>query len=377
MLRSLSQPPLRILMTLDAVGGIWRYATDLAQGLALHGCATLFVGQGPLPTPAQHREIEAIPGSRLVWLDPPLDWMASGPDDLAALPHLLSTLATGWNVDLLHLNLPSHAVGLQVSCPVVVVSHSCLSTWWQAVRGGGLPADWSWQHDLNRRGFDAADMVLAPTRSHAAAIRAAYGATRHLHVVPNGIPDLRPPPADRARGAFVLAAGRWWDEGKNARVLDAAADAIDWPVLMAGPCRGPLGQRVDLAAARSLGTMAHGDVRDLMAQAALFVSPSLYEPFGLAALEAAADGTPLVLADIPTYRELWDEAAAFFPPNDAAALAALLGQLADDDDERDRLGRAARERATTYTLESQLAALLPLYAQAGAGGGSVVQSLTG
>lgn len=378
MLRSLSRPPLRILMTLDAVGGVWRYATDLARGLSLQGCSTLFVGQGPLPTPAQHREIEAIPGSRLVWLDPPLDWMAKGPDELAALPRLLSTLAAGWNVDLMHLNLPSQAAGLQVSCPVVVVSHSCLSTWWQAVRGGALPADWTWQHDLNRRGFDGADLVLAPSRSHAAAVLAAYGAIEHLHVVRNGIPASRPrSAASRARGAFIAAAGRWWDEGKNARVLDVAAGAIAWPVLMAGPCRGPLGQGVDLGAARALGTMAHGDVRDLLAQASLFVSPSLYEPFGLAALEAAADGTPLVLADIPTYRELWDGAAAFFQPHDAAALAALLGRLADDGGERDRLGHSALERATAYTLEAQVASLLKLYAQAGAGRGSVVQGLAG
>jgi glycosyltransferase involved in cell wall biosynthesis len=376
MLRRLSPSPRRILMTLDAVGGVWRYATDLARGLAGKGRATLFVGQGPLPSDEQRREIEAIPGSRLVWLDPPLDWMAASPDDLAPLPRLLSNLASAWNVDLMHLNLPSQAVGLQVGCPVVVVSHSCLSTWWAAVKGGDVPQDWAWQHGLTRRGFEAADVVLAPSQSHAEALVAAYGPVANLHVVPNGI-AATPPAASRPRKPFVFAAGRWWDEGKNARVLDEAAAAVEWPVLMAGPCRGPMGQGIDFAAARALGAMAHGDVRELMAQAALFVSPSVYEPFGLAALEAAAEAAPLLLADIPTYRELWDGAAAFFAPDDAPGLAALIERLADDPTERERLGARARERATRYTLAAQLAAFMPICDGIAARRAPVSQSLTG
>jgi hypothetical protein len=41
---------------------------------------------------------------------------------------------------------------------------------------------------------------------------------------------------------FVLSAGRWWDEGKNGAVLDAAAAHTGWPVVMAGPLDGPNGQ---------------------------------------------------------------------------------------------------------------------------------------
>ena len=57
-----------------------------------------------------------------------------------------------------------------------------------------------------------------------------------------------------------------------------------------------------------------------MARAAIFVSSSVYEPFGLAVLEAAGSGAALVLSDIPTFRELWDEAALFAPPGDAAGI---------------------------------------------------------
>jgi hypothetical protein len=85
MLRRLTQAPRRILMTLDAVGGVWRYALGLASGLAERDCAVSFVGQGPQPSAAARAEIEAIPGARLFWLDEPLDWLADGPDALAGL----------------------------------------------------------------------------------------------------------------------------------------------------------------------------------------------------------------------------------------------------------------------------------------------------
>jgi glycosyltransferase involved in cell wall biosynthesis len=101
-----------------------------------------------------------------------------------------------------------------------------------------------------------------------------------------------------------------------------------------------------------------------MAGSGIFVSPSLYEPFGLAALEAAAAGTPLVLADIPTYRELWSDAAVFFPPRDAGALAEAVNRLASSDDDRRRLGAAARRRAGRYSPARQSAAMLSAYDEA-------------
>ena len=47
---------MRVLLTLDAVGGVWRYALDLAAGLRAGGVETCFLGFGPMPTSAQGRE---------------------------------------------------------------------------------------------------------------------------------------------------------------------------------------------------------------------------------------------------------------------------------------------------------------------------------
>ncbi|MDB5561589.1 MAG: glycosyl transferase group 1, partial [Hyphomicrobiales bacterium] len=74
MLQSLSAKPHRMVMTLDAVGGVWRYAIDLGRALAETGVDMVFVGLGPEPSSAQRQEAELV--GELIWLDAPLDWMA-------------------------------------------------------------------------------------------------------------------------------------------------------------------------------------------------------------------------------------------------------------------------------------------------------------
>jgi glycosyltransferase involved in cell wall biosynthesis len=68
-----------------------------------------------------------------------------------------------------------------------------------------------------------------------------------------------------------------------------------------------------------------------------------------------------VLSDIPTFRELWDGAAAFVPPNDDEALAAALDSLLRDPGERVRAGAAARERAARYTVAAMTTGVLAVY----------------
>ncbi|MBK8907109.1 MAG: glycosyltransferase [Rhodospirillales bacterium] len=101
----------------------------------------------------------------------------------------------------------------------------------------------------------------------------------------------------------------------------------------------------------------------MLAAAPIFVSPSLYEPYGLTVLEAAQAGAALVLADIPSFRELWSDAALFFSARNAAALAAAANRLIDDPALRARLGLAARERAADYTIERTVEGMERLYRQ--------------
>jgi glycosyltransferase involved in cell wall biosynthesis len=350
--------PRKLLMTVDAVGGVWRYAMDLARGLQESGVSIVIACLGPQPTPPQRVEAEKI--GELVLLNAPLDWMVTDADDLVDVPYQIGEVATRTAADLLHLNVPSQAAGLDIGRPLLVVSHSCVVTWFRTVRGS-LPPEWHWQRRLNQKGFDNADAVVAPSASHAAMLAACYSGLDDVEVVHNAV---RPISAGVKRRLFGLAAGRWWDDGKNGRVLDRAAAMSHIPIQMVGSLRGPNGQYLCIENAHALGEVDAENVRELMARASVFVSPSVYEPFGLAPLEAASSGLPLVLSDIPTYRELWDGAALFAPPDDAEGFARLINQLADSAVERRRHGRLAEERAAKFTLQRQVADMQSIYAEA-------------
>jgi len=359
MLQSLIRRQRRILMTVDAVGGVWRYALDLARELVAGGDSIVFAGLGPEPSEEQAKEARSF--AALVWLKTPPDWMTQNQDDLDTLPRELRALVRDYVPDLIHLNAPTQAAQLDAPCPTVAVSHSCVVTWLNAVRGQTVNGGWAWHKDRNRRGFDRADAVVAPSRSHAAMLETCYGPISRLSVVSNG---ARPSPKAKRREATVLAAARWWDEGKNAATLDAAAALTEWPVFAAGSVHGPDGQHVNFSNVVALGSVCHEEVRLLMARAGIFVSPSIYEPFGLAVLEAATSATPLVLADIMTYRELWDGAAMFYDARDPRDLARCVDRLSRDNQYRRRLGAAAARRARTFSLARQAAAMHDIYYRA-------------
>ncbi|RUT84711.1 MULTISPECIES: glycosyltransferase family 4 protein [unclassified Mesorhizobium] len=359
MLRTLKPRSRRILMTVDAVGGVWRYALDLARELVNSGDSVVLAGLGPQPSRQQAEEAEAF--TTLIWLNTPPDWMTSSGGDLDALPRELLAPMRDHAIDLVHFNAPTQASGFDAPCPAVVVSHSCVTTWFHAVREQAVDGAWAWQKERNRRGLDRADAVIVPSRSHADMLETCYGPIARLSVVGN---SASPVPKTEKRQPLVFAAARWWDEGKNAAVIDQAASLTEWPVFAAGSMHGPNGGRTSFSYAVPLGALPSHEVRSLMARAGIFVSPSIYEPFGLAALEAAMSATPLVLSDIATYRELWDGAAMFFDARNSHDLAACLNRLSTDAELRRELGQAAMRRSRRFTLARQAAAMRGVYDKA-------------
>jgi glycosyltransferase involved in cell wall biosynthesis len=359
MLRTMTPRSRRILMTVDAVGGVWRYALDLARELVNGGDSVVLAGLGPQPSRQQAEEAEAF--TMLIWLNTPPDWMTRNASDLDALPRELRAPMRHYAIDLVHLNAPTQAAGFDGPCPAVVVSHSCVTTWFYAVKGHALNSAWAWQKERNRRGFDRADAVIAPSRSHADMLETCYGPIARLNVVGNG---ARPVPKAEKRQPLVFAAARWWDEGKNAVVVDQAASLTQWPIFTAGSRHGPNGERATFSYAVPLGALPHDEVRSLMARAGIFVSPSLYEPFGLAALEAAMSAMPLVLSDIATYRELWDGAAMFYDARNPYDLAACINRLSNDAEHRRELGQAAIRRSRRFALARQATAMRGVYDKA-------------
>lgn len=348
--------PGRLLMTTDAVGGVWRYALDLARGLGEIGVETALLGFGPRPTRAQRNEAERV--AQLAWSDLRLDWMARDAAELAGVPETVARHAGDSRADLLQVNVPSQAAGIDVDIPVVAASHSCVASWFQVVRGTDLPASWRWQRDLTGAGLAAARAVVTPSEAFARILACCYPGLGPVTVVPNATAT---PPSTKARKSPAYAAARWWDEGKNAGTLDAAAGLFPHPVLAAGSTTGPDGQQVAFRHVRPLGQLEQAAMHDLAASAELFISTSLYEPFGLAALEAARHGAGLVLSDIPTYREIWEDAALFAEPRDPADFAAALDHLTKDATLRGSLRKVAADRAAAFSVSAQARRMRDLY----------------
>src|SRR5207248_1112890 len=93
----------------------------------------------------------------------------------------------------------------------------------------------------------------------------------------------------------------------------------------------------------------------------VFASAALYEPFGLAVLEAASAGCALVLSDIPTFRELWEGAATFVDPMDAEGFACAIEDLIGDTAFRVERGSKARATARRYTPERMANHMAAIY----------------
>ena len=74
---------MQVLMTADAVGGVWTYALDLAAGLAERGVDLTLAVLGPTPSEDQRAAAASIPGLRLVETGLPLDWTAATRAEIA------------------------------------------------------------------------------------------------------------------------------------------------------------------------------------------------------------------------------------------------------------------------------------------------------
>jgi glycogen(starch) synthase len=359
--RHFESTPNRVLMTVDAVGGVWRYALELARGLASRGAEVVLAIMGPPATPEQLAEAAAINGVRVVQGSFDLEWMPGADEDVLRAGAWLMELEATYAPDLVHLNGYAHAA-LPWRAPVVVVAHSCVLSWWRAVHGEEAPAEWDGYRRRTAAGLGAADMVVAPTRAFQRTIEREYGAGLPTRVIWNGRSASNIEALDKQ--STILAVGRIWDAAKNLKMLASVAKDLPWPVCVAGPGAPERGDGAALARnVRWLGALPPAEISLWYAQAAIFVAPSRYEPFGLAALEAALAGCALVLGDIPTLRELWGGAALFVPPDDREQLAHVLGLLIADDELRASFGRLARERAATFSAARMTAAYQNAYAE--------------
>jgi glycosyltransferase involved in cell wall biosynthesis len=292
-----------------------------------------------------------------------LEWMEDPWDDVSRAAVWLDSLLQASRADLLHLNCYGPAMR-DYDVPILLVVHSCVHSWWRAVRGCDPDPGWRHYRECVIRALCNAERVIAPTAAHLNALADCYEEVNlngRVRVIHNGIDASRWSSARLPGARFVLGVGRVWDQAKNLIQLADVAPSLGCPVLIAG--NGDLDRNGGAAGVVLLGSLPRAALVGYFRRAAAFAHPARYEPFGLAVLEAALSGCPLVLGNIATLRELWHDAALFVEPDDTRSLREHLQRLLSDPRERRRLGRAARQRALRYSATAMAAAYAEQYQQ--------------
>jgi glycosyltransferase involved in cell wall biosynthesis len=347
-----------VMMTADPVGEVWAYALNLASSLAALGVRTTLATMGDAMGGPQRDAAARIPGLKLIESRFKLEWMEDPWAELSTAGDWLLGLEERECPDVVHLNGYALAA-LGWHAPRLAVAHSCVLSWWKAVLGEQAPPKYQRYRQAVASGLRAADAVVAPTRAMLHSLREHYAAPNRGRVIPNGTSLERFSAARKE--PFILAAGRLWDEAKNLSALAAVAPHLPWPVYLAGSSEHPDGASRRHEGVRTLGWLEPGSLRGWMARASIYVLPARYEPFGLSVLDAALSGCALVLGDIPSLREIWQDNAVFVPPDDEQALRRAIERLAHNDSQRHALAAAARVRAESYGAERMGRRYLELY----------------
>ena len=229
-------------------------------------------------------------------------------------------------------------------------------------------------HAAERRMVRRADHVITCSRYMRSHVAGVFGVSpREITAIPNGIDprDLEPvneTDLDELRARFaapderlVLLVGRLVYEKGFHLALDALSPVIKrfgdvrFVVAGTGTAEAELKRQ-----ARRLRLTRHGTflgwvgddmLHSLYRVADLCIVPSIYEPFGLVALEAMASGCLCVVADTGGLREVvpGDGTVGLrFPSRDSEALGEILEEVLSDDEARAGLVAEAREHVLRF-----------------------------
>lgn len=355
---------MRLLLTTDAVGGVWDYSVTLSRELERRGHTVLLAVLGD-PEPQQ---IDQLPeGIAIECRNLRLEWMPDSGDDVEVAGRWVERLARSWGAQLVHLNQLAYSGVTAFTAPTVVVVHSDVCSWFGEVHGAEAPAEWDLYRRWVRAGLGAASAVVTPSHYQAALVERHFGRAVD-RVIFNAVDPL-PLPESLRKEPLLVSAGRAWDPAKGAEILDRALTLLGDeapPSAHLGAVNGPAGERFDPSSLTTHGRVSSEEMGRWMSRATIYCAPSLYEPFGLAPLEAAWARCALVLSDIGSFRELWDGCAEFFPKGDAEGLARAIERVTADPAHARDLSRKAFERASSaLTTERFTDAYLKLYMELG------------
>ena len=325
----------RLLMTTDLPSGAWDATLALARGLSGAGVGVTLAVAGPPPDAEQRAEATAIAGLQLEERPGRLEWMADSLEDVALLGDWLLALARRDRVELVHTHLYG-AAALPFAVPVVLQAAT------PPLQHRAMPA-------LVRRGLEHASLV----------VRSGNGPPGSLLIAP-GL-DADEPEPKGAREDLIVTAGVLWHPGHGIDLLDQVAPQIGTRLVAVGALQGPDRPARRLCHITPLGALGRAARLRRYRTATLFALPA---DDSFAALEAAASGCALVLANVPSLRAQWDKAACFVPPGNATAWRDALNRLAGDSARRADLAMAARIRLRRRSAAAMVASWLDAYRQA-------------
>lgn len=196
-------------------------------------------------------------------------------------------------------------------------------------------------HFKTKYALKHADIVVAASKTTAEDLSKFYDFQGPVKVVYQPVhPDFY----DRFKGTnggastpyFLYVSG--FSDRKNHAILVEAfsyiAKQCDWDLVLAGSAGSTLENLRSFIEHEKLGhririmtDVPQHDLVFLMKQASAFVYPSLFEGFGIPLAEAAVCGLPMAVSDIPVFRELAENGALYFHPNNSREIAEAMIQL--------------------------------------------------
>lgn len=347
----------KILMTTDTLGGVWTYSVELIKALAIQPIEFHLLGFGGKASPAQLKELEQLENVIFYSSDLKLEWMEH--PDIQDMQEKVLKLKKQINPDLMHFNNYIKTDEFK-DIPTITVFHSCVLSWWRAVKNKQAPGNWDNYFHLVADALNAADQAVFPSQAIKETAHKIYPIFKDSVVIPNGRQlDI---PENPEKEKIILCTGRVWDKAKNLELLCSMNKHLPWPVYVAGENKHPgKEQKIFLPKILFLGKLDSEELKKWYCKAEIFVSPALYEPFGLGILEAAQAGCALVLSDINSLQEIWKDAALYFNPKNQIEMQDHLISLIENSFKRSKYRNAAKERAALFNRKTFGERYLDLY----------------
>ena len=342
---------MRILLTTETIGGVWTFTKELTTELLQRGHAVALVSIGGQPSHEQQAWCAARSRAhgtsfQFAASNTPLEWMEKNEFVFTQGAGVLLHAAKQFRPDLLHSSQFCFGA-LSLDIPKLVSAHSDVLSWACACRPQGLEESrWLRQYRaLVAQGLQSCDAVASPTRWMALELARHYNDLPPSYVIRNG--RSLDAPESRLRTVQAVTVGPLWDEAKNIEMLRAVNAPI--PIYVAGErqCGSSPAPR-QIGRAVLLGALPQSSLLTLFARSSVYIATSIYEPFGIAPLEAALCGCAVVANDIASLREVWGEDALYF--DGPRSLSMLLHEL--NRDER----RLAEARQRSFARANELTA---------------------